>query len=59
MLLQLELKTCRTLWSGNMAYMGFSADLLGKGPAVLGLRYIRLRKEVPIEQKGQYLVLTV
>ena len=46
MLLPLELKPCRTLWSGDMVLPGVSAGLLGRRPTVLGLRQALLRREV-------------
>lgn len=36
MLLPLELKSCRTLWSGVVVCVWVSAVLLGKGPACVG-----------------------
>ena len=53
MLLPLELKPCRTLWSVDVVHAGFFAGFLGKGLTTsLGLRHICLRKEVQAECKG-------
>ena len=52
MLLPLELKTYRTLWSGDVSRAGFSAGVLGKNPAALVLRHTCLRKAVPAECTG-------
>jgi len=46
MLLPLELKPCKTLWSGDVVCTGLSAGFLGKGTAALGLK--------PLALEGQY-----
>ena len=51
MLLPLELKPYRTLWSVNVVCAGGSAGLLGKGPTELVLRHTYPRKPVPAEHR--------
>lgn len=46
MLLPLELKACRILWSGDVMCGGVSADLLKNWPAALGLRHTWPRRAV-------------
>ena len=52
MLLPLELKLYRTLWSVDVVCAGVCAGLLGEGSAALGLRHTFLRKPVPAKQGG-------
>ena len=45
----IELKPWGTLWVVDVVGANVSADLLGKGTIVLGLRHTFLRKSVPAE----------
>lgn len=52
MLLSLELKSCRTLWSVGVVGADVSVGLLGKGPIALVIRHTCWRKAAPTEHRG-------
>lgn len=52
MLLSLELKACRALWSVDMVFAEASTGLLGKGTIALVLRHTCWREAATTEEEG-------
>lgn len=53
MLLSVELRSCTSLWTGDVEWVRSSAGLLGKGSATLGLRYTCLSRVIQAENGVQ------
>lgn len=52
MLLPLELKSCKSLWLGEVVWAGISAGLLGKRPTTLGQRQTWPKRSILTEYRG-------